>query len=80
MQQFESQTSVPKVYAVLGLVALYFFFVFFNIGGEFLVNFAGFIIPGYYSMEALFSPSKTDDTQVRASPLVLPLFPFADWR
>lgn len=61
---FEKQTSVPKVYAVLGLAGLYFFLIFFNIGGEFLVNFAGFIIPGYYSLNALFSASKVDDTQV----------------
>jgi receptor expression-enhancing protein 5/6 len=63
LNNFEKQTSVPKVYAFLGLIGLYFFFVFFNIGGEFLVNFAGFVIPGYYSLEALFSASKVDDTQ-----------------
>ena len=63
LNNFERQTSVPKVYAFLGLIGLYFFFVFFNIGGEFLVNFAGFVIPGYYSLEALFSTSKVDDTQ-----------------
>ena len=32
-------------------------------GGQFLTNIAGFVIPGYYSLEALFSVSKTDDTQ-----------------
>jgi receptor expression-enhancing protein 5/6 len=63
LNNFERQTSIPKVYVVLGLLALYFFLVFFNIAGEFLVNFAGFVIPGYYSLEALFSVSKTDDTQ-----------------
>ncbi|KIX10577.1 protein yop1 [Rhinocladiella mackenziei CBS 650.93] len=63
LNNFEKQTNVPKVYAFLGLIGLYFFLVFFNIGGEFLVNFAGFIIPGYYSMEALFSTNKVDDTQ-----------------
>lgn len=57
---------MPKVYVVLGLVALYFFLIFFNIAGEFLVNLAGFVIPGYYSLEALFSASKSDDTQVRS--------------
>jgi receptor expression-enhancing protein 5/6 len=67
LNNFERQTSVPKVYVVLGLLALYFFLVFFNIAGEFLVNFAGFVIPGYYSLEALFSASKIDDTQVRFS-------------
>ncbi|KIW16882.1 protein yop1 [Exophiala spinifera] len=63
LNNFEKQTNVPKVYAFLGLVGLYFFLVFFNIGGEFLVNFAGFVIPGYYSLEALFSATKVDDTQ-----------------
>lgn len=56
---------MPKTYAVLGLAGLYFFLVFFNIAGAFLVNIAGFAIPGYYSLGALFSSSKVDDTQVR---------------
>lgn len=68
----EKQTSIPKVYAFLGLVGIYFFLIFFNIAGEFLVNFAGFLIPGYFSLEALFSASKIDDTQV----LFSPSFPF----
>jgi len=63
LQNFEKQTSIPKVYAVLGFGALYFFLIFFNIGGEFLVNTAGFAIPGYYSLDALFSRSSVDDTQ-----------------
>jgi hypothetical protein len=66
LNNFERQTSVPKVYAFLGLVGIYFFLVFFNIAGEFLVNFAGFLVPGYYSLEALFTSNKSDDTQVRS--------------
>lgn len=64
LNNLEKQTSIPKVYAFLGLVGVYFFLIFFNIAGEFLVNFAGFLIPGYFSLEALFSASKVDDTQV----------------
>jgi len=63
LNNLEKQTSVPKVYAFLGLLATYFFFIFFNIGGQLLTNLAGFIIPGYYSLEALFSVGKADDTQ-----------------
>ena len=63
LNNLEKQTSVPKVYAVLGVAGLYFFFVFFNFGGQVLTNLAGFIIPGYYSLDALFSASKVDDTQ-----------------
>ena len=63
LNNFEKQTSVPKVYVFLGLAGLYFFLIFFNIGGAFLVNVAGFILPGYYSLDALFSSSKVDDSQ-----------------
>jgi receptor expression-enhancing protein 5/6 len=63
LNNFEKQAGIPKVYVFLALAGLYFFLIFFNIGGEFLVNFAGFIIPGYYSLDALFSASKIDDTQ-----------------
>jgi receptor expression-enhancing protein 5/6 len=63
INNLEKQTSVPKSYAVLGLAASYFFFIFFNIGGQLLTNFAGFVIPGYYSLEALFSSGRADDTQ-----------------
>jgi receptor expression-enhancing protein 5/6 len=63
LQQFEQSTSVPKVYVVLGLGALYFFLVFFNIAGEFLVNTAGFALPAYWSLEAIFTIGKADDTQ-----------------
>ena len=69
LNNFEKQTSVPKVYVILGLVGIYFFLIFFNIAGEFLVNIAGFIIPGYYSLEALFSSGRADDTQVRFTPV-----------
>jgi receptor expression-enhancing protein 5/6 len=63
LNNLEAQSSIPKVYAFLGLLALYVFFIFFNIGASFLTNIAGFVIPGYYSLEALFSVSKSDDTQ-----------------
>lgn len=63
LNDFERQTNVPKVYVVLGLGALYFFLVFFNIGANFLINTVGFAIPAYYSLDALFSVGKADDTQ-----------------
>ena len=66
LNNMEAQTSVPKVYVVLGVSALYFLSIFFNIGGEFLTNLAGFMIPGYYSLEALFTSGKADDTHVSA--------------
>ena len=72
LNDLERQTSVPKVYFFLGLAALYTFLIFFNIAGEFLVNFAGFLVPGYYSLQALFTSNKSDDTQVGC--LCCPIF------
>ncbi|KAK2765968.1 ER membrane protein DP1/Yop1 [Arachnomyces sp. PD_36] len=63
LNNLERQTSVPKVYAFLGVVGIYFFLVFFNIAGEFLVNLVAFLLPGFYSLQALFTATSTDDTQ-----------------
>ncbi|KAJ5908193.1 Protein yop1 [Penicillium taxi] len=63
LNNLERQSSVPKVYVILGLVGVYFFLVFFNIAGGFLVNLAGFVLPGYYSLQALFTSGTADDTQ-----------------
>jgi receptor expression-enhancing protein 5/6 len=63
LNNLEKQTSVPKAYGALGLGALYFFLIIFNLGGQLLTNIAGFVIPGYFSLAALFSANKADDTQ-----------------
>ncbi|KAF3935632.1 hypothetical protein ABW19_dt0205384 [Dactylella cylindrospora] len=59
----EKQTNVPKVYVIGGVGFLYFTLIFFNLGGQLLVNLAGFIIPAFYSLQALFTTGKADDTQ-----------------
>ncbi|KAH8150003.1 uncharacterized protein LAJ45_06156 [Morchella importuna] len=63
LNNLESQTGVPKVYVIGGLGFVYFFLIFINYGGQFLTNLAGFLIPGYYSLNALFTTTKVDDTQ-----------------
>ncbi|KAL7272975.1 ER membrane protein DP1/Yop1 [Rhizina undulata] len=63
LNNFEKQINVPKVYVVGGLGAFYFFLIFLNYGGQFLTNLAGFVIPGYYSLQALVSANKADDSQ-----------------
>lgn len=63
LNNLEKQTGVPKVYVVGGAGAVYFFLIFLNYGGQFFTNLAGFLIPGYYSMQALFTASKVDDAQ-----------------
>ncbi|KAH8664282.1 membrane biogenesis protein [Xylariales sp. PMI_506] len=76
LNNLEKQTTIPKVYAVIGLATLYFFFIVFNLGGQLLTNFAGFVIPGYYSMQALFTATKSDDTQWLTYWVVFAFFTF----
>jgi len=59
----EKSSGVPKSYVVLGLGGIYMFLIFLNAGGQLLTNLAGFLVPGYYSLQALFTVSKVDDTQ-----------------
>lgn len=63
LNNLEKQAGVPKAYAAIGVGALYFFLIVFNLGGQLLTNFAGFVIPGYYSLQALFTSNTKDDTQ-----------------
>ncbi|KAI1661220.1 TB2/DP1, HVA22 family-domain-containing protein [Daldinia decipiens] len=74
LSNLEKQFGVPKVYAVLGVGSLYLFFIIFNLGGQLLTNFAGFVVPGYYSLAALFSSTKADDTQWLTYWVVFALF------
>ncbi|CCX34603.1 TB2/DP1, HVA22 family-domain-containing protein [Pyronema domesticum] len=63
LNNLEKQTGAPKVYVVGGVGFIYFFLIFLNFGGQLLTNLAGFLIPGYYSLHALFTMAKVDDTQ-----------------
>ncbi|ODV81169.1 uncharacterized protein CANTADRAFT_5135 [Suhomyces tanzawaensis NRRL Y-17324] len=68
LNQFNSQTGLPRSYAVLAFSGVYLVLVFLNIGGigQLLSNIAGFVIPGYYSLIALNTPSKSDDSKLLA--------------
>jgi receptor expression-enhancing protein 5/6 len=74
LNNLEKQAGVPKAYGVIGLAALYFFLIIFNMGGQLLTNLAGFVIPGYYSLGALFTHNTDDDTQWLTYWVVFALF------
>ncbi|CAH6718893.1 protein Yop1p [[Candida] jaroonii] len=66
LNHFEAQSGLPRSYAVLGVVAVYFVLIFLNVGGigQLLSNIAGFVVPGYYSLVALQTTTTADDTQL----------------
>ncbi|ODV90417.1 hypothetical protein CANCADRAFT_106338 [Tortispora caseinolytica NRRL Y-17796] len=61
----EARTGIPKAYIALGFAGIYILMTFLNIGGvgALLANFAGLVVPGYFSLIALESPSDKDDKQ-----------------
>lgn len=65
VKKLEAQTGIPKAYAVIGFVVVYFVLIFFNLGGmgQLLANLASLVIPGYYSLKALETKNTDDDTQ-----------------
>ncbi|KEY67362.1 hypothetical protein S40285_05792 [Stachybotrys chlorohalonatus IBT 40285] len=74
LNNIEKQSGVPKAYGAVGFAALYFFLIIFNLGGQLLTNFAGFVIPGYYSLNALFTHNTADDAQWLTYWVVFSLF------
>lgn len=66
LQQLEERTNLPKSYISVGLAAFYLILIFVNVGGigEILSNFAGFIVPAYYSLVAIKTTTSKDDTQL----------------
>ncbi|KTW27357.1 hypothetical protein T552_02336 [Pneumocystis carinii B80] len=63
LNQFERQWGIKKVYAVGAVIGLYFFLIFINVGGRFLSNILGCIIPMYYSVLAIESSNKANNIQ-----------------
>ncbi|KAL2887739.1 Protein yop-1 [Ceratocystis lukuohia] len=63
IRNLEQATGVPKAYGAIGFISLYLFLILFNLGGQLLTNLAGFVIPTYYSLDALFSAGTEDDRQ-----------------
>lgn len=66
LQQLEARTGLPKSYIVLSGAGAYAVLTFLNIGGigQLLSNIAGFVVPGYLSLNALETSTSKDDTQL----------------
>nr|VZI14121.1 unnamed protein product [Spirometra erinaceieuropaei] len=64
LDKIQAKTKVPKIYQVLGLASLVGLYLMIGYGATFLANLIGFLYPAYYSIKAIESPAKDDDTNL----------------
>ncbi|WBW74930.1 ER membrane protein DP1/Yop1 [Schizosaccharomyces osmophilus] len=63
LNKLEKTVGVSKLYVVLGLAGVYFLFLILNMGGPILTNLLAFGMPAFFSIHAIETTNKSDDTQ-----------------
>ncbi|XP_043674748.1 receptor expression-enhancing protein 5-like [Vespula pensylvanica] len=59
----EEKTGVNRVYIFVGFIVIFSLYLLIGVGQQLVCNIIGFVYPAYYSMKALESPMKEDDSK-----------------
>jgi len=63
LKELENKTKIQKTTIALAGVSVFFFLIFFNVGGQLITNVVGWLYPAYASFKAIESKGRDDDLQ-----------------
>ncbi|XP_062869081.1 receptor expression-enhancing protein 6 [Trichomycterus rosablanca] len=63
LNKIEEKSGIKKRYVVIGAASATGLYLLFGYGASLICNLIGFVYPAFYSIKAIESPNKDDDTQ-----------------
>ncbi|XP_047354272.1 receptor expression-enhancing protein 5-like [Vespa velutina] len=70
----EEKTGINRLYLFVGFIVIFSLYLLIGVGQQLVCNIIGFVYPAYYSMKALESPKKDDDSKWLTYWIVFALF------